>query len=294
MANELKPCPFCGPGESVVECYADDYGYWKVGCGRCGSHSGTRPKSDPDAQAKVIAHWNTRPAAPVEGLETVKRELLGAVKFFDDFPPSIQNMANIRVVEAAHKYVEQAEAIIAAKDRLIQSLIDLDSDEVKRLEADNAKLTARVKELIAVLDQQLGTPCEQIAHSEEVKYLETKLVTTRKALEFYADVHKYPAPLTSGMGDLWSDCGETAKKALAETFIPTHTHLKRGSSYSYFGTGTFQTESWVYPHRYIDMGEKEEDMLSCDMQQVAVYLEEDGKIWVRPVGEFTDGRFAKV
>lgn len=36
----------------------------------------------------------------------------------------------------------------------------------------------------------------------------------RKALEFYADTSKYPAPLTGGMGDLWSDCGQTAKDAL--------------------------------------------------------------------------------
>lgn len=37
----------------------------------------------------------------------------------------------------------------------------------------------------------------------------------RKALRFYADVRKYPAPLTGGMGDLWTDCGETARLALS-------------------------------------------------------------------------------
>lgn len=36
----------------------------------------------------------------------------------------------------------------------------------------------------------------------------------RKALEFYADVSKYPAPLTGGMGDLWADCGRIARAAL--------------------------------------------------------------------------------
>lgn len=35
----------------------------------------------------------------------------------------------------------------AAKDKLIQSLIDFDSEEVKRLEADNAAQAARIKEL---------------------------------------------------------------------------------------------------------------------------------------------------
>lgn len=59
--NEIKHCPFCGPGNSIVECYQDDYGYWTVGCGRCGSHSGIRPKGDPEAREKVIANWNRRP-----------------------------------------------------------------------------------------------------------------------------------------------------------------------------------------------------------------------------------------
>lgn len=65
IVERLEPCPFCGPGNSIVECYQDDYGYWKVGCGACGSHSGIRPKSDPDGRAKVVARWNTRPAATI-------------------------------------------------------------------------------------------------------------------------------------------------------------------------------------------------------------------------------------
>jgi Lar family restriction alleviation protein len=58
---ELKPCPFCGPGQSIVTCYQDDYGYWTVGCGRCGSHSGKRPRRDPEGRRKVIDLWNSRP-----------------------------------------------------------------------------------------------------------------------------------------------------------------------------------------------------------------------------------------
>lgn len=34
------------------------------------------------------------------------------------------------------------------------------------------------------------------------------------ALEFYADVSKYPAPFTGGMGALWKDCGERARAAI--------------------------------------------------------------------------------
>jgi len=36
-----------------------------------------------------------------------------------------------------------------------------------------------------------------------------------EALAFYGDVSKYPAPFTGGMGDLWSDCGQIARAALA-------------------------------------------------------------------------------
>jgi hypothetical protein len=39
----------------------------------------------------------------------------------------------------------------------------------------------------------------------------------RKALAFYADTSKYPAPLTGGMGALWADCGQIARAALAST-----------------------------------------------------------------------------
>lgn len=41
-----------------------------------------------------------------------------------------------------------------------------------------------------------------------------EITKLRKALEFYADVSKYPAPLTGGMGALWADCGDVAREAL--------------------------------------------------------------------------------
>ena len=55
-------------------------------------------------------------------LVAAKKELLQAVKFFDDFPPSIQSMSDIRVVDAAHKFVSQAEELLAAKDEEIDNL----------------------------------------------------------------------------------------------------------------------------------------------------------------------------
>lgn len=252
---------------------------------------------------------NTRPAAPVEGLERYGQN------WHDEMEPKN---------EGDYVLFSQAEAIIAAKDKKLESfaffvsklsaLIPISKaipalktlgtmiDYFKGVQDDNAALTAQLKELKGEVfhDQALGITWKQICEqfdkecTRHQECFQTQLAAAQKALEFYADIHKYPAPLTGGMGDLWRDCGETAKKALEGILTPTHTHLKRGSSYHYFGTGTFQTDSWVYPHQYVDMGEAEEDMLSCDMQQVAVYLEADGTIWVRPVGEFNDGRFAKI
>lgn len=53
--DELKPCPFCGPGRSTVQLYLTDYGRWTVGCGACGSHSGTHK-----IREAVINNWNRR------------------------------------------------------------------------------------------------------------------------------------------------------------------------------------------------------------------------------------------
>ena len=38
----------------------------------------------------------------------------------------------------------------------------------------------------------------------------------RDALQFYADLSKYPAPFTGGLGELYFDCGAIARAALEE------------------------------------------------------------------------------
>lgn len=62
MKVDLKPCPFCGPGKSVVELWKDEFQYWKVTCGACGSSSGILPDTAkfPDARQRVIDGWNKR------------------------------------------------------------------------------------------------------------------------------------------------------------------------------------------------------------------------------------------
>jgi hypothetical protein len=64
---ELLPCPFCGPGNSVVSLWLDDVAHrWRVGCGRCGCSTGIHPRDKTEAPA--IAAWNTRAALAPAGV----------------------------------------------------------------------------------------------------------------------------------------------------------------------------------------------------------------------------------
>jgi hypothetical protein len=63
---ELKNCPFCGDTPAKPELYQDQYGYWVVGHGPCGTHSGTLPANSdhfPNARERIIASWNRRASA---------------------------------------------------------------------------------------------------------------------------------------------------------------------------------------------------------------------------------------
>lgn len=49
-------CPFCGPGNSIVEAYYDDVAHrYRVGCGRCGASSGTSPRATGDDGSEGIS-----------------------------------------------------------------------------------------------------------------------------------------------------------------------------------------------------------------------------------------------
>jgi Lar family restriction alleviation protein len=64
--DPLLPCPFCGPGQSMVDPWFDDVSKrWAVGCGRCGASSGRSIHAEGSKEA-AIRSWNTRaPAAAV-------------------------------------------------------------------------------------------------------------------------------------------------------------------------------------------------------------------------------------
>jgi len=92
-----------------------------------------------------------------------------------------------------------------------------------KLAEDNGKLAHQTAcELAEARDQR--DEWDRIAHEklselviqiERANKAEKQRDTLAESLRFYADVRKYPAPLTGGMGDLWIDCGSKAAIALA-------------------------------------------------------------------------------
>ena len=90
MTNqELKPCPFCGPNESIVSLYLDDVAQrHRVGCGRCGASTGIHPRDTSETPA--IAAWNKRqPAMPVGYITPAAVELLREGRFVSLCPTAI-------------------------------------------------------------------------------------------------------------------------------------------------------------------------------------------------------------
>ena len=84
----------------------------------------------------------------------------------------------------AEAVIENLKNNIAAKDKLIQSLIDFDSEEVKRLEADNKRL----REEIAGLHDYLTDKSNQVIElQKELSSLKSNIKRLRDALESIAD-----------------------------------------------------------------------------------------------------------
>jgi len=171
----------------------------------------------PEKQATFIAV--TRPAAPVEGLETVEAQVLK-----DGVWQTVQPGGSLYGLRPTRGLVPrpQAEAIIAAKDAEIKQLkadlqthidgttalvdekIDAEFKAVD-LAKDNAALTARVKELEAECNELVRTSNEVIGQrdhalnlcaqmEEDKEALETQLASARKALKSIADAPAWGFP----------------------------------------------------------------------------------------------------
>lgn len=78
MAEEMKPCPFCGGSD--IQSFAIRDGR-KMQC-KCGASPGPQffgPLDKPSADERLVAAWNTRtPPTPTEGAEIVERLLARA------------------------------------------------------------------------------------------------------------------------------------------------------------------------------------------------------------------------
>ena len=76
MTDQLKPCPFCGPGNSIPGLWFDDASNaYRVNCGRCGSGTGFKPHW---TEADAAEAWNTRALASRpdgwSGIESAPRD----------------------------------------------------------------------------------------------------------------------------------------------------------------------------------------------------------------------------
>lgn len=70
-------------------------------------------------------------------------------------------------------------------------------------------------------------------------------------------------------------------------------HVKRGTEYELIGIGKMQAEGWLITST---INWESTSARNVDMQEVAVYrsVTDPTEIWVRPRGEFEDGRFIRV
>jgi len=97
--------------------------------------------------------------------------------------------------------------------------------EMAELKRELIAMTAErdaLKEKACVLESQAENAVvnlEQVRMTlrHRAEKAEADAAAMREALNFYSETSKYPAPLTGGMGELWFDCGETARKALSTT-----------------------------------------------------------------------------
>lgn len=169
-------------------------------------------------------------AAPVEGLEIVGHQYGHPHSFTGHVMWSFkETWMGVQYTQKRELVVRsQAEAIIAAEvkrerelaEKQLSEVVNRMSDDYLVLKADNAALTARVKELEKLCND---TEAEALGYASDKAELEAKLAAANKALEFYRDGFKYhPKRTATGINisewkptnALLEDCGETARAAL--------------------------------------------------------------------------------
>lgn len=125
MANELKPCPFCGSKARMwpSQTKSDSEGSYEIiGCSNVDCLM--EPTTDEYLPyAEAVIRWNTRPAAPVEGLETISfQRLHPRAGWVDCMADDVAHYKSVG--QAIREGVDrsQAEAIIAALTARVKAL----------------------------------------------------------------------------------------------------------------------------------------------------------------------------
>lgn len=144
---DLLPCPFCGPGESIVACCFDDVANrYRVYCGRCGSSTGIHPTDRTEAPA--IAAWNRRAALARQDVEEVA-------------PPAAQAVDQWQPIEAAPKdgtviIVTGAPEFGYTIPCVVDALYDNGGWQVNQWESPGFAITPTHWMPIPPIDQQAG------------------------------------------------------------------------------------------------------------------------------------------
>ncbi|MBB6262113.1 hypothetical protein FHS77_002681 [Paenochrobactrum gallinarii] len=237
MTSELKPCSSCvgeaklikrsfyAGKESRLKSYRE-----RVECKVCGLT--TREYNKPNA---AVHSWNTRATPSADTLAGLVRYGIsmfgnGAVEMGEGEYVLYSEAAKIVAMQAAKEAdIERLTCPTYLEEKLIQVGV-CDIEWQKRAQAAEAELAQiKAQDPVAwmhptagwtdVSKSKIAAHCK---HGTDPKPLyaapvdqTAEIERYREALEFYADIRKYPAPLTGGMGDLWSDCGEVARAALS-------------------------------------------------------------------------------
>ncbi len=194
MASELLPCPFCGGTDVNLHHSAKAFMSW-ISCKSCGLDA---PSETGVTDEEAITYWNTRPApaATDTGLETFSVEMLRDYAFMKADP------------EGDYVTRSQAEELLAdaqTKSNYWAGQCGELYSKVETLKADNAALTARVKELDRCHEGTIDLCNKKTA---QIEALEAQLAAAEKALTEIAS-------LTQTTDLLWWQ--ERARAALGGT-----------------------------------------------------------------------------
>lgn len=239
---DLLPCPFCGGKAhytkeilsaglaAVVMCSDND-------C--CTNHAETLQKAIDlwnTRSGTLIDEGTTRPDAPVERLETVAWQMQHRTGTWSDNisfirSHAVRDWANDGFAYRALVTRSQAEAIIAAQAEHIATLessLEAMEKRAQEAEADNAALTARVKELEAELGQTVRKlNCDNAEQfwkaigkfNSRAEALETQLAVAEGALSYI--IHTFTEDSHGNMKCMsGSDYQEMAKRYFAEKAKP--------------------------------------------------------------------------